>query len=834
MNLKPIFEKVLAQEKLADDERAYLLDWAARADSLTIGTNPVTGQITVQSVGPTQPEIAAMVDQALLSRVLVQNLSAISNQMGLQIAGEFRSGNGKVPGDGFTGGRFGWPGFSYGSDTWFLAGVLNDVLQVGLSLTDGKIYAGGGTVVISSSGIDISVAGVHKTSIQSDGDFFIGSNIDAAATTTLAIFTTAQTYNSESVGAGNLLIGDNSTNKPNVRYNASSGRLEFRLGTTVTIIQDTEGALTFSNNVTGLSFLATDPLKTAYLKMTNANEFWMRNSVAGGKLYFSINLTDTSTPAMTWSEDASNTNGTVLVIPAGTSGGAITLGSGVTIWTTKDGKETVFNEDSYDIDFRIESATHTAAFKLDAGGEFIQIFGGDLATFDNSSEHRLEIGADHYFPTRNSSDKTVYINEANQDIDTKIRSVNSDDTFIVDAGLDQAQFGAALALTGDITPSVISAQQNNYNPTGLSTANVLKLEASGSTQSITGIAGGADGRILILQNVGATYSLSLLNESGSSTDVNRFKLGQTSAVSIQPGYSFILIYDSTTQRWRPLSISAAALQGAPIDGALKSSLNSGDTIRWNSVSGYFEHWPPYDDTEGDPAAIGTAADGTSTYSARRDHVHAGSYTALSSLPAAETNANDIFACVTPGGVSLWTGTISGTPSGTSVTVSAPTSGTEAVLVPVSTSQLAKMRLYNLTRGNSALISNYNTGTNVVTLTATVPGSWANGDSLTVVSQTVSGGGRNWIDLELTSGPTGKSFLFVSLAFSSATAGDTLRLHPFSASFSASKFIAADAIAASTTINTNVFGLFNLLSNVISISWTGTPANIFIRESGFLQ
>jgi len=683
----------------------------------------------------------------------------------------------------------------------------------------------GGIKVTPGLGVGVYADGVFKTNIQPNGTLVIGSNIEKPETTTEIFFVEATIYNNELFAAGDFLIGDNTAGVPNIKYNATEARLEFRLGTTVSIIQDTEGALTFSNNVTGLSFLATDPSKTAYIKMTNANEFWMRNTVAGGKLYFSINLTDASTPAMTWSEDASNTNGTVLVIPAGTSGGAITLGSGVRIWTTKDGKETVFNEDSYDIDFRIESATHTAAFKLDAGGEFIQIFGGDLATFDNSSEHRLEIGADHYFPTRNSSDKTVYINEANQDIDTKIRSVNSATAFVLDAGLDQAQFGAQFALTGDITPTTLSAAQNNYNPTGLSTASVLRLEASSADRNITGLAGGADGRVVIIHNIGTTYTIFLLDESASSTDINRFALG-AHHLAIAPDYAIILQYDSTSQRWRAMGTIANSLQGAGIDSALLTGLVDGDFLRWNGVSHLFEHWPMFDDTEGNPAPIGTAADGTSGYMARRDHVHGG--------PIAETNANDIFACVTPGGVSLWTGTISGTPSGTSVTVSAPTSGTEAVLVPVSTSQLAKMRLYNLTRGNSALISNYNTGTNVVTLTATVPGTWANGDSLTVVSQTVSGGGRNWIDLELTSGPTGKSSLFLSLIFSSATAGDTLRLHPFSASFSASKYVAADAIAASTTINTNVFGLFNLISNVISISWTGTPANIFIREAGYLQ
>ena len=39
----------------------------------------------------------------------------------------------------------------------------------------------------------------------------------------------------------------------------------------------------------------------------------------------------------------------------------------------------------------------------------------------------------------------------------------------------------------------------------------------------------------------------------------------------------------------------------------------------------------FNDSEGDPAPIGTVADGTSSVAARRDHVHAGAHTALSSI-----------------------------------------------------------------------------------------------------------------------------------------------------------------------------------------------------------
>jgi hypothetical protein len=207
------------------------------------------------------------------------------------------------------------------------------------------------------------------------------------------------------------------------------------------------------------------------------------------------------------------------------------------------------------------------------------------------------------------------------------------------------------------------------------------------------------------------------------------------------------------------------------------------------------------------------------------------YPDLTNKPIAETNANDLCQCASPGGPSLWTGTISGAPSGASVTVSAPLTGTEAVLVPASSSQLAKMRLYNTTRGNSALISNYNTGTNVVTLTATAPVNWANGDSLTIASTTVSGGGFNWIDFEITSGPTGKSYMFVKFQITTPTANTSLRIHPTEA-FSSSKLDNVFAQVANQPMP--AFALIKITSNVFSLAWDGSPTAVVVRESGYLS
>jgi len=82
-------------------------------------------------------------------------LAMISHNAGLISSGEFRSGNNKEPGMGFTGVRMGYPGFTYGAEEWQFAGVENDILQVGIKISDGKLYAGAGDVIVDSVGIFI-------------------------------------------------------------------------------------------------------------------------------------------------------------------------------------------------------------------------------------------------------------------------------------------------------------------------------------------------------------------------------------------------------------------------------------------------------------------------------------------------------------------------------------------------------------------------------------------------------------------------------------------------------------------------------------------------------
>jgi len=94
--------------------------------------------------------------------VIVTGLSDLSESLGMIQAGEFRSGNRLEIGSGFSGMRTAYPPMTYNLGAtptlWNLVGVNADVLQFGVRASDGTLVAGGGAVVLSSSGIS-AIAG---------------------------------------------------------------------------------------------------------------------------------------------------------------------------------------------------------------------------------------------------------------------------------------------------------------------------------------------------------------------------------------------------------------------------------------------------------------------------------------------------------------------------------------------------------------------------------------------------------------------------------------------------------------------------------------------------
>jgi hypothetical protein len=322
-----IIEKaVIRGEVLSNEERNALLEFFARVERADTDVNR---------------------DVSASMSALFPRLSDISAIMGTVVAGEFRSGNFKTPGDGFTGGRFGWPGFSYGGTEYFLAGVSNDVLQVGLALADGTIKAGAGDVTI-------------------DGDGIWVTNQQAA-------------------------FGFEDTNGD--RFNL-------------------------------------------YIYSDGDDSIGIINSLTGKAILFSIKLTNATTPYMKWYQDPNNANVCLLQVNADNTAAQVAIGgpgqgfsNGILLSANKDGLETVFNDTSYDIDFRVESATNANFFKIDAGAETLAI-GGDTTL-----------------------DGAVEINTSNAAKNFTVHGDTQDGVFVVNGTLNQVEIGTTAEAVHIIDPN---------------------------------------------------------------------------------------------------------------------------------------------------------------------------------------------------------------------------------------------------------------------------------------------------------------------------------------------------------------------------------------------
>jgi hypothetical protein len=124
------------------------------------------------------------------------------------------------------------------------------------------------------------------------------------------------------------------------------------------------------------------------------------------------------------------------------------------------------------------------------------------------------------------------------------------------------------ALTGDISPAQITDNQDDYSPTGLATASTLRLNTDAS-RNITGLAGGADGRLILIHNVGSN-NIVLKDEDAGSSAANRFALNADLTLSADE--CAVLQYDSTSSRWRmiggsrPQGLSPTGSAGGDLAG----------------------------------------------------------------------------------------------------------------------------------------------------------------------------------------------------------------------------------------------------------------------------
>jgi len=101
--------------------------------------------------------------------------------------------------------------------------------------------------------------------------------------------------------------------------------------------------------------------------------------------------------------------------------------------------------------------------------------------------------------------------------------------------------------TGDLTPTQITGNQNDYAPTGHASAFRFLINSSAAF-NITGLAGGVAGRVVAITNTG-TFTITLKEQDAGSSAANRFL--NSGDVALAANQTLWLQYDGgTTNRWR--------------------------------------------------------------------------------------------------------------------------------------------------------------------------------------------------------------------------------------------------------------------------------------------
>ncbi len=110
------------------------------------------------------------------------------------------------------------------------------------------------------------------------------------------------------------------------------------------------------------------------------------------------------------------------------------------------------------------------------------------------------------------------------------------------------KFGSKVVYDSKITPPILTANTDDYAPTGIAKANVIYMSAA-TPIDLTGIEAGADGEAKVLINTG-TNAITLKKEDANSTASNRFAINADTAIAQDEGTR--IFYDGSNGRWRIL------------------------------------------------------------------------------------------------------------------------------------------------------------------------------------------------------------------------------------------------------------------------------------------
>lgn len=108
--------------------------------------------------------------------------------------------------------------------------------------------------------------------------------------------------------------------------------------------------------------------------------------------------------------------------------------------------------------------------------------------------------------------------------------------------IDSLLHAESPVLAGPATPAQITSNQNNY-----ATTSGWNRLASDAARTITGLAGGANGAVLIVENIGS-FAIKFTAQDAASTAANRLDL--VADLEVPSGTLCVFLYDGTLSRWR--------------------------------------------------------------------------------------------------------------------------------------------------------------------------------------------------------------------------------------------------------------------------------------------
>lgn len=289
------------------------------------------------------------------------------------------------------------------------------------------------------------------------------------------------------------------------------------------------------------------------------------NVYSGGKLYFYV--TGTSTPTPTYSDSAltpesANPNPLVLnsagripddvfLDPNVVYKIVLTDANDVTIWTADPVSD--------------PAANVTAAFRIYAGDPNGAVAGSAGSVGGSSASVIFDI-----------VNRTIWVCTTTGTATTAVWTQMG------------ATLTGAVSMASIVSPPSLAADQNDYSPASFSTAAHLRQDSSANV-SITGLAAGTAGRLLLWTNISSARTQTFKNESSASAAANRFAL--RGDVTVEPGQSIWLWYDTTSSRWRVVDAGGANMLCDP-GGRL--TIASGEPVISTDTTGIGRVWyTPY-------------------------------------------------------------------------------------------------------------------------------------------------------------------------------------------------------------------------------------------------